>query len=77
MNDSSAETDRYQKQKYLKDQILDDPDYDADEFVDFMRKAKENCDGADIDNWTNEELIVRVNEFKKLKREEKCIFFIV
>ncbi len=51
--DSFKEQQRFLKQTYLREHILDEG-YDANEFMQFITDAKE--DGANIDNWTMTEL---------------------
>jgi hypothetical protein len=60
---------RLMKQNFLKEQILDNPDYDADEFVEFMRTAKTDVEGSDIDNWNFDELVNQVQDFKSMKQQ--------
>jgi hypothetical protein len=51
---SNSEDQRELKQKFLRDQIIDQG-YKAEDFVEYIGKKKEG--GDDIDNWTYEELI--------------------
>ena len=60
---------RLMKQNFLKEKILDDPRYDANEFVEFMRIAKPNVEGGDINNWEYDELINQVQDFKSMKQQ--------
>ena len=66
---------RLMKQKYLKEQILDDNDFDAEEFVEFMRVVKPNVEGGDIDNWDYDELVQKVRDFKNMKMQLKGIHY--
>ena len=59
---------RAQKQKYLKEEILEDDNYDAEEFIEYMQECKPNVEAGDIDNWDFEELVEKVREFKENKR---------
>lgn len=61
------EDDRMKKQQYLKQHILDDTQFDADEFVNYMEQAKPDVDGKDIDNWDFDELVEQVQKFKAQK----------
>ena len=63
----SNEQEKSKKQKYLKEEILEDDNYNADEFVDFLANAMEVKDGADIDNWTLDGLVEKVQEFRRMK----------
>jgi hypothetical protein len=69
MNSSEErfEEDRQRKQNYLKTHILNDPNYDPDEFVNYMEAAKPGLDGKEIDNWEYDELVDRVQQFKAEK----------
>ena len=62
------EEQRRLKQKYLVGQIIDQG-YDASEFTEFIGKKK--ADGTDIDNWTYDELIAEVQEFKNMKDQQR------
>ena len=55
------------KQNFLKEQILDDPNYDPEEFVNYMRTAKPDVEGGDINNWEFDELVNQVQNFKSMK----------
>lgn len=66
---------RLMKQKFLKEQILEDPNLDADEFVEFMRLAKPNEEGGDINNWSFDELVNQVQDFKSMKQQLASIIF--
>ena len=57
MEDSSEE----EKQTYLRENILD-KGYDTNKFIDFL-KSKKGEEGADISNWTMEDLKQIVKEF--------------
>lgn len=63
------EDERARKQKYLKTHILNDPNYDPDEFVNYMEQAKPEVDGKEIDNWDFDELVEKVQEFKAEKEK--------
>lgn len=70
--ESTIEHDlRSKKQKFLKEQILDNKDLDSSEFLKFMSEAKPYTNGQDIDNWKLEELVEKVEEFKTLKNQEQ------
>lgn len=81
MNSSEErfEEDRQRKQNYLKTHILNDPNYDPDEFVNYMEEAKPEVDGKEIDNWDYDELVDKVQQFKAEKDnfESKSMFSIV
>jgi hypothetical protein len=68
-NQADEEDIRIMKQQFLKEQILDDPDYDANEFVEFMRSAKPDVEGGDINNWEFDELVNQVQNFKSMKQQ--------
>jgi hypothetical protein len=53
-----------EKQNFLREKILD-KGYDTSQFVQFLTEKKGE-DGADVANWTMEDLIQVVNEFIKL-----------
>ena len=57
MEDNSLE----EKQNYLRENILNQG-YDTNEFVNFL-KSKKGEDGADVSNWTLEDLRKVVQEF--------------
>ena len=57
-----------EKQNFLREKILD-KGYDTSQFVQFLT-AKKGEDGADVANWTMEDLIQVVNEFIKLNGGE-------
>jgi hypothetical protein len=56
---------RKMKQKYLKEQILDQK-WDGHEFSNFLLSQRE--DGTNIDNWDFDELIAQVEQFKRVKK---------
>ena len=63
-----------EKQNFLREKILD-KGYDTNQFVQFLT-SKKGEEGADVSNWTMEDLIKVVNEFIKLnggieEKEEK------
>ena len=67
---------RLLKQKFLKEQILDDENYDANEFVEYMREAKPDVEGGDINNWKFDELVNQVQNFKSMKQQLKsCLLY--
>ena len=53
-----------EKQNFLREKILD-KGYDTNQFVQFLT-SKKGEEGADVANWTMEDLITVVNEFIKL-----------
>ena len=57
-----------EKQNFLREKILD-KGYDTNQFVQFLTEKKGE-DGADVANWTMEDLIQVVNEFIKLNGGE-------
>ena len=57
-----------EKQNFLREKILD-KGYDTSQFVQFLTERKGE-DGADVANWTMEDLIQVVNEFIKLNGGE-------
>jgi hypothetical protein len=57
-----------EKQNFLREKILD-KGYDTSQFVQFLTEKKGE-DGADVANWTMEDLIQVVNEFIKLNGGE-------
>lgn len=61
------EEQRLKKQNYLKTHILNDPNFDPDEFVNYMEEAKPEVDGKEIDNWDYDELVEKVQQFKAEK----------
>ena len=70
--ESTIEHDnREKKQKYLKEQIMENSELNAEEFTKFMSEAKPKKNGENIDNWTLEELVSKVEEFKTLKMQNK------
>ena len=56
--------EKIEKQNYLKENILQ-AGYDAALFGLFM--AEQRDDGTDINNWTYDELVTLVKEFKDLQ----------
>lgn len=54
------------KQRFLKEKIIDDG-FAPEEFAEFLEKRK--VDGCNIDNWTLQELIWEVEEYKSFKSE--------
>jgi len=58
-----------EKQNFLREKILD-KGYDTNQFVQFLTEKKGE-DGADVANWTMEDLIKVVNEFIKLNGGEE------
>ena len=58
-----------EKQNFLREKILD-KGYDTSQFVQFLTEKKGE-DGADVANWTMEDLIQVVNEFIKLNGGEE------
>lgn len=58
------EAERRRKQKYLKEQIVDNAYLDQEEFVEFLSNAKHGVDGKNIDNWDFDELVYQVQRFK-------------
>ena len=60
MSDNSQE----EKQNYLRENILD-KGYDTNDFVDFL-KARKGEEGADVSNWSMEDLQQVVREFISL-----------
>lgn len=58
------------KQNYLIKNIIEKGE-DAEKFSDFLASKKEN--GRDISNWTYEELIITVDEYKS-KNRTKTVF---
>jgi hypothetical protein len=64
MNSEEIKHERKRKQKYLKEEILDNDAYHSDDFIEYIKNIKENIDGTDVDNWTFPELIEIVQEFK-------------
>ena len=53
-----------EKQNFLREKILD-KGYDTNQFVQFLTEKKGE-DGADVSNWSMEDLVSVVNEFVKL-----------
>ena len=66
MEDNTAE----EKQNYLRVNILD-KGYDTNKFIEFL-KSKKGEDGADITNWTMEDLKHIVKEFISLISKEEA-----
>ena len=66
MEDNTAE----EKQNYLRVNILD-KGYDTNKFIEFL-KSKKGEDGADITNWTMEDLKNIVKEFISLISKEEA-----
>lgn len=58
-----------EKQNFLREKILD-KGYDTNQFVQFLT-SKKGEEGADVANWTMEDLIKVVNEFIKLNGREE------
>lgn len=77
---SNIQTDnedlRILKQNFLKQQILDDSQYDANEFVEYMRREKPDVEGGDIDNWEFDELVEQVQSFKSMKQQLESAFLV-
>lgn len=69
MTQTDVEDLRMMKQNFLKEQILDNSTYDANEFVEYMRRAKPDVEGGDIDNWQFDELVEQVQNFKSMKQQ--------
>lgn len=69
MTQTDVEDLRIMKQNFLKEQILDNSTYDANEFVEYMRRAKPDVEGGDIDNWQFDELVEQVQNFKSMKQQ--------
>jgi hypothetical protein len=68
-SNENFEDERMKKQNYLKNHILNNPNYDPDEFVLYMESSKKDCDGKEIDNWDFDELVEKVQEFKAQKEQ--------
>ena len=66
MEDNTAE----EKQNYLRENILD-KGYDTNKFIEFL-KSKKGEEGADITNWTMEDLKNIVKEFISLISKEEA-----
>ena len=58
----NPEEDKLRKQKFLKEQIMENEQYDVDVFIEFMAGEKEN--GEDVDNWTFSELREAVHRYQ-------------
>lgn len=58
----NPEEDKLRKQKFLKEQIMENEQYDVDAFIEFMAGEKEN--GEDVDNWTFSELRDTVHRYQ-------------
>jgi len=58
------QTDRKNKQNYLRENIIE-KGFDGEEFCEFLEKFK--VSGADIDNWTFNDLETMVDIFKREK----------
>ena len=59
--ESNSDSQILKKQNLLKNEIID-KNYDKELFLDFCISKKDN--GDDLDNWTLNELIDIINEFK-------------
>ena len=68
--DSNIENDLEQKKQYLTSEIIN-KNYNANEFINFCLKKKEN--GDDLINWTFEELKQCVSEFQLQQGENNNI----
>lgn len=71
MDSESKNTTVDKKQKFLKEQIMDDPDIETEHFVQFLKEAKPEVNGEDINNWEFEELVDKVQEYKTLQQQLK------
>ena len=58
-----------EKQNFLREKILE-KGYDVNEFVEFLTQKKGE-EGADVSNWSMEDLKIVVNEFIKIEEEKK------
>ena len=58
-----------EKQNFLREKILE-KGYDVNEFVEFLTQKKGE-EGADVSNWSMEDLKKVVNEFIKLQEKKK------
>ena len=58
-----------EKQNFLREKILE-KGYDVNEFVEFLTRKKGE-EGADVSNWSMEDLKIVVNEFIKIEEEKK------
>lgn len=61
----SPEEEKLRKQKYLKEQIMENESYDVDNFIEYMANEKEG--GEDVDNWTFSELREAVHRYQQKK----------
>ena len=59
------ESSKEEKQQFLRERILGRKEIDANKFVDFLQEKKGE-EGADISNWTMEDLKEVVKEFYKI-----------
>ena len=59
------------KQNYLRFEILEQ-NYDANDFVEFLIGLKGE-DAGNVDNWTMEELVKIVSEYKISKKEQNTL----
>lgn len=66
MAEDEIDTNLEEKQKYLREEIIDKK-YDVEEFSEFMNQYKEN--GLDLKNWTFSELKEAVKIFIKGRKE--------
>ena len=60
-----ADSSKEEKQNYLRENILD-KGYDTNDFVDFLKARKGGEEGADVSNWSMEDLQLVVGEFISL-----------
>jgi len=63
------DSNQEEKQNYLRENILE-KGYDVNEFVSFL-KSKKGEEGADIENWSMEDLVEVVKEFVEQNKTEK------
>ena len=63
------DSNQEEKQNYLRENILE-KGYDVNEFVSFL-KSKKGDEGADIENWSMEDLVEVVKEFVEQNKTEK------
>jgi hypothetical protein len=56
--------ERKTKQKYLKEEVFENPLIDPTKFIEYLETTKPDLDATNVDNWTLSELITMVQEFK-------------
>jgi hypothetical protein len=69
MEVSTIRNDKDKKQKFLKEQIMDNSQIDTEDFVQFLKDAKPDINGEDVTNWEFEELVSKVQEYKTMQQQ--------